>query len=337
MNIVSSLLNKTRKDLIGMSVLVFGVFYSLSAQAVSVSVSITPLAGIVAPLLGEGDELHVILKPGQSPHGFQMTPADMKTLSRSDLLITVGTPVDVWIEKAQKRLAVNTLSMRELNDLVLHPIRKGGLWEEDDHGHHSHHHHEHHHDKHHNNKAKKRLQGVDGHLWLSVDNAKILIKATSKQLQSLNPNRANVYKQREADWLAQIDQTDHLINEALKPVQKEPFLVLHDAFQYFEKRYHLNGVGSIQLNPLISPSLKRVHELRNRIQMRSVNCVFKEPQFPTKRVEMVARGLAVKTGILDPMGFNFGQSESKKVPQYLLYDDFLMQLSKQFQQCLSTK
>ena len=335
MNIVSSLLNKTRKDLIGMSVLVFGVFYSLSAQAVSVSVSITPLAGIVAPLLGEGDELHVILKPGQSPHGFQMTPADMKTLSRSDLLITVGTPVDVWIEKAQKRLAVNTLSMRELNDLVLHPIRKGGLWEDDDHGHHSHHHHEHHHDEHHSNKAKKHLQDVDGHLWLSVDNAKILIKAASKKLQNLNPNRANAYKQREADWLAQIEVADRFVNQSLAPLKNKPFLVLHDAFQYFEKRYQLNGVGSIQLNPLISPSLKRVHELRNRIQMRSVNCVFKEPQFPSKRVEMVARGLPIKMGVLDPMGINFGQSDGKKMPQYLLYNDFLMKLSNQFQQCLS--
>ena len=309
------------------------VFLSLHAKAIQVTVSITPLAGIVAPLLDEDDQLDVILKPGQSPHDFQMSPADMKKLAQTDLLITVGTPVDMWIRKPAKSFSLAEVGMHQLVGLKQYPIRKGGVWEKHLHQtaglHDEEHEHQHEHHDDHENEKEAGLK-MDGHLWLSVQNAQMLVRQVSQQLQLLKPQRKAVIEAREQAWISKIQQADAQVMTMLKPLQDVPYLVLHDAFQYFQKRYQLNGVGSIQLNPSVSPSLKRVAELRKKIETGAVQCVFKEPQFPEKRVYSVTQGLKVKVGSLDPLGLDADRG-------YLLYDQFLLSLANQFVDCLKAQ
>lgn len=348
MNIVSSLCSKARKDF-GLVLMATSLsFFSYSANALTVTVSVTPLAGIIAPLLGEKDSLKVVLKPGQSPHGFQMTPADMKRLASSDLLVWVDTPVDMWMKKAKDSVGVNALAMHDLKGLVEYPVRQGGVWEKHDHntheaeedhtteheghGHDDHDEHNHEHEHEHETDESHALK-IDGHLWMSVENAILLVKKVSQALQELSPNEATQIAVREKQWLSKLQQTDLKVKEQLQTVSQVPYMVLHDAFQYFEKRYQLNGVGSIQLNPAVSPSLKRVKVLRDKIAAGDVQCVFKEPQFPQSKVLTVTKGLNVKIGSLDPLGF-VKRNQSTDQADYLLYDAFLLQLAGQFRDCL---
>jgi len=136
-------------------------------------------------------------------------------------------------------------------------------------------------------------------------------------------------------WLNKLDKTNQQIKQQLQQVQTVPYMVLHDAFQYFEHQYSLNGVGSIQLNPSVSPSLKRVAELRSKIKSGKVSCVFKEPQFPEKRVLSVTKGLGVRVGSLDPMGVVTKEFQKETGRDFLNYDVFILQLSHQFNDCLS--
>jgi len=340
-NIVSSLWFKARKDFGLLLIATSLSFFSYSANALTVTVSITPLAGIIAPLLGENDSLKVVLKPGQSPHGFQMTPADMKRLASSDLLVWVDTPVDMWMKKAKNSIGVKALAMHDLKGLVEYPVRQGGVWEKHDHStheiekghatehdHHNHDEHNHEHDSNENHALK-----MDGHLWMSVENAILLVKKVSQALQGLSPSEAAQIAAREKQWLSKLQQTDLKVKQQLQPVSQVPYMVLHDAFQYFEKRYQLNGVGSIQLNPAVSPSLKRVKELRDKIAAGDVQCVFKEPQFPQNKVLAVTKGLDVRVGSLDPLGF-VKRDGSANQTDYLLYDAFIWQLASQFRDCL---
>lgn len=328
-----------------------GFFASSKAHAINVTVSVTPLAGIIKPLLAEDDQLEIILKPGQSPHAFQMSPADMKKLANTDLLVWVGTPVDIWIAKPLENTQVTNLAMHDLPNLLEYPVRKGGIWErhehhaeagQDEHDDHPEHHVDAHHhdhesedknehetehseDKH--NMTHKDSMRMDGHLWMSYHNAVQLIKAVSIELQKKLPEQKNDIAAREQAWLEKLAKADESLSEQLNAVKEMPYLVLHDAYQYFEKRYQLNGAGSIQLNPTVSPSLKRVAELREKIAQGEVQCVFKEPQFPAKRIAAVTRGMDVNIGSLDPMGLN-------DAGDYLLYDAFLKTLGQQFINCL---
>ncbi len=124
-------------------------------------------------------------------------------------------------------------------------------------------------------------------------------------------------------WRARIQQADQQVAAELKSVQHVPFVVLHDAFQYFERHYGLNNVGVIQLNASVKPSIRQVLKIRQLIQQKGVKCVVKEPQFSDRQLRAVTQGLALKVISIDPL-------DSQTLP----YDQFLRQLGKAFKACL---
>ncbi len=308
------------------------ILVSTSVLALNVTVSIPPLAGIIAPLLGDKDSVHVLLKQGVSPHGFQLRPSHLRTLHNSDLVISVGGGLDAWIEKPVQSMNKPHITMISLPQIHLLPVRTGGLWEKVSHDSSHGHDHAYTHEQQ-KRGGEKKFPPPDNHIWLSVDNAVVLIKAVSQQLQQLAPNQSQAIAQRTQQWLAQIKQTNAQVNALLAPVASVPYLVLHDAFQYFEKQYHLNGVGTIRLNPELPPSLKRIQQLRERIQAGKVSCIFKEPQFSAKRLQAVTSGLSLKIGTLDPMLATHEQS--KVTFRNPLYTDLLLYTAKAFLHCLS--
>ncbi|MBF6058572.1 zinc ABC transporter substrate-binding protein [Thiomicrorhabdus heinhorstiae] len=306
---------------------------AMPAKAINITVSVPPLAGMIAPLLDQDDELQLLLTPGASPHGFQLKPSHLQALHTSDLVITVGTPVDAWAQKV-KLPDGQTLRMAQLEGIETLPFRAGGIWQKGGHVHAD----EHEHDEHHEHEQQaadshKELPPYDGHIWMSVDNARILIQAASRKLQQLKPESSAEIAQRTEDWLAKISVQDVKNQTILNPFQEVPFLVLHDAFHYFEHHYGLNGVGSIRLNPEIAPSLKRILELRARVKAGEVQCIFKEPQFPEKRILAVTKGLEVNTETLDPMGVTYAP-EGK---QFSDYDLFIGELARHMQNCFEKK
>lgn len=320
---------KIQRD-VAMVILLWLLAGGMPAQAVNISVSIPPLAGMIAPLLDEDDHLSVILEPGVSPHGFHLNPSHLFRLQSSDLIVSVGTPVDSWLHKAVQRYPEANVTMAGLKNVEKLPVREGGVWRhEHDEDKDANHAEEHEHAEH--DHAMLRF---DGHLWMSPDNARALILAVSEKLQQLKTQQAGSIAARTQAWLAHLQQIDAQVQQQLQPYRQQPYLVLHDAYQYFEKHYQLNGVGSISLNPEITPSLKRVQNLRRAITERNVQCIFKEPQFPQSRVNSVVSGLSIKIGNLDPMGVYDAAGKRVEV-DYRPYDAWLLQLGTAFESCLT--
>jgi zinc transport system substrate-binding protein len=85
-------------------------------------------------------------------------------------------------------------------------------------------------------------------------------------------------------------------------LENKSFIVFHDAYQYFEKAYNLKAVGSITLEPDESPSPKRIKEIRHKLIESEVKCVFREPQFSDRLVNVAIEGSSAKSGTLDPLG-----------------------------------
>ena len=88
----------------------------------------------------------------------------------------------------------------------------------------------------------------------------------------------------------------------LAPISGRPYIVFHDALQYFERRFRLRVVGSIAVSPEIAPSAKRLTTLRKRVAALGAVCAFAEPQFDRRLIDAVIEGTTVRTGIIDPEG-----------------------------------
>ena len=101
----------------------------------------------------------------------------------------------------------------------------------------------------------------------------------------------------------------------------------HDAYQYFENEFGLNGIGAIAINPDVMPGANRIDEIRELNTRSDLKCVFSEPQFESKFVNVVIEGTGKKSVVIDPLGASLEPGKD-------LYRQLMMAMKTSFQQCL---
>jgi len=192
------------------------------------------------------------------------------------------------------------------------------------------------HDDHDHGKEHAKHDGHEGHhhgehdmhIWLDPQNARHMVAAIAGKLKSVDPANAATYDANAKKVTARLTNLEANIAASLKPVNKVPFFVFHDAYQYFEKRFGLNGAGSITVNPDRKPGAKRVAELREKIEHAKVACVFAEPQFEPAIVKSLVDGTKAKSGVLDPLGSDIAPGPDG-------YFKLLEKMAKSLAGCLS--
>ncbi len=170
--------------------------------------------------------------------------------------------------------------------------------------------HDHDHDDHDHDKKKTAEAGHEGHahgkfnphIWLDPVNAKALVHEIEEVLVEADPENAGKYKANAEKVMARLDELVVEVSADLKPVHDRGFIVFHDAYQYFEKRFDVAAAGSITVSPEVMPGAERITEIRAKVQELGAACVFAEPQFEPKLVSTVTEGTQAKSGVLDPLG-----------------------------------
>lgn len=275
----------------GLSLLAFASLPA-RAEAPKVAVSIQPLHSLVAAVMKGAGEPGLIVGGTASEHTYALKPSDARLINSAKLVVLVDEGYEGFLAKSLKTKK-NVLAMADLPGIVTLPPRQGGVWEAEHHeadAHDSDHDHRHGH------------ADFDGHVWLDPDNAKLLVAAVAEKLTALDSDNAALYARNAADTAARLDALDARLRAALAPVAGRPYVVFHDAYQYFERRYGLAPAGAITIDPDRPPSAKRLAALRERLKQAGATCVFREPQFPARVVETLANSASARIGLLDPQG-----------------------------------
>ena len=143
----------------------------------------------------------------------------------------------------------------------------------------------------------------DVHIWLDPNNAKVIVKEVANELASLDSKNSNFYKMNAKKTL---EKLDILINQIDKSINKKAsFVTFHDAYQYFEKRFGVEALGALTINTDIQPGAKQIAEIKDLVEDKNIKCIFSEPQFNPKLINMIAKSTGAKTGILDPLGSSY--------------------------------
>jgi zinc transport system substrate-binding protein len=129
-----------------------------------------------------------------------------------------------------------------------------------------------------------------------------MVDAVVATLSEVDPANAARYTTNGAALRTRLAALDQDLDARLAPVRTRPFMVFHDAYQYLERRYHLNAVGAIAVDPERRPSAQRLRELRHELERLDAACVFAEPQFEPRLVATVVEGSRAHRGVLDPLG-----------------------------------
>ena len=280
-----------------------------ATAAPNVVVSIKPVHSLVAAIMQGVGEPQLIVDGVASPHTYNLRPSNARTLEKADLVFWVGPGLEAFLQKPLEALAskATVVELEDAKGLEKLPFREGGPFEAHDHGEEGHGEHEDHaeeagaHDHGNDHGHDDHEHGAyDTHLWLDPANAKAMAQEIETALITADAGNAAIYQANTKKLIDDIDALDTEIANTVKPVKDKPFIVFHDAYQYFEHRYGVKTAGSITVSPETLPGADRVSQMQEKVRQLGATCVFAEPQFEPKLISVITEGTAAKSATLDP-------------------------------------
>ena len=274
------------------SLLALSVVPALAAP--KVVASIVPVHALVAAVM-EGVGTPELLLSGQtSEHQASYSPQQIEDLGRADAVFIVGQGLELKLGELSgsetvegKRFVV----LADVEGLRRLPIREGGRFTAHAHG-----------EEEAGHDHEAGTAAFDPHLWLDPANAKTMAMAIAAELSKTDPGQAARYQANAVALTGELDSLTAEIASALSGVKDKPFVVTHDAFQYFEHAFGLRAAGSISDFSGTPPSAQRLKEVRDTLKATGAVCVFREPQFSGKAASIVTEGTSAREGVLDPIG-----------------------------------
>jgi zinc transport system substrate-binding protein len=290
-----------------------------AAADLSVVVTIKPLHALVARVMGESGTPRLLVQGSLSAHTYALKPSDAATLNAADVFFRMSETMEPFTARVTISLPkrVQIVTLQDTPQLLLLQRRTGASFEgngrEKGHGSHA---------------RSQDHDVVDGHAWLDPMNAKLMVDRIAETLAAKAPAQAAAFHANAARLKAGLDALSAELARELAPIAGKPYIVLHDALQYFELRYDLKPAGSITVSPEVPPSAWRLTALRARIGQGGAICVFAEPQFDTRLVSAVVEGTSARVGTIDPEG-----SRIEPGPDH--YFTLLRNLAKDLKACLA--
>ena len=293
--------------------------------------SIKPVHSLVAGVMqGVGEPL-LLVSGGASPHDYSLKPSEARAIDQAQVVFWIGPDLESFLIRPLDNVKnkVRVVALLDAPGMTVLPLREGGAWEPHghEHGHdeHSHetpedgddHEHEHVHQADH-----------DPHVWLDPVNAIAMVRRIMTVLGEVDVAHRADYQRNGAALIERLDRFNQRLVTELAPVRQQPYLVFHDAYQYFERRYDLDAIGSVTMSAERRPGAKRVADIQARIRDLQVRCVFSEPQFQPALVETIIAGSAARRGVLDPLG-------AELPPGPDAYFQLLQRLATSLRACLS--
>ncbi|QQR38219.1 zinc ABC transporter substrate-binding protein [Devosia rhizoryzae] len=299
---------------------------SLATAAPQVVASTKPIHSLVSAVMAGVAGPALIVKGAASPHTYSLRPSDAASLESADIVFWTGHGMELFLADALETLSTNAevVELSEAPGISLLPIREGGAFEAHEHEDHDHDHEGHDHDHDHDHDEGDS----DMHFWLDPSNAQAMVGEIARVLMEADPENAETYAANAEAELATLTDLETELTATLAPLADRPFIVFHDAYQYFEARFDLAVAGTVTVSPEAMPGAARIDQLRTKVSELGATCVFAEPNFEPAIVQTIVEGTSAKAGTLDPEGSALAEGPD-------LYSQLLRNLATGLVDCLS--
>tara|TARA_B110000879_G_scaffold107033_1_gene143849 strand:- start:274 stop:1212 length:939 start_codon:yes stop_codon:yes gene_type:complete len=292
----------------------FLISYSSLNAEVKVVTTIKPIHSLVAGVMDGLGSPSLIVDGSNSPHNFSLKPSHAKMIEDAEIIFWVGEDLETFMIKPLESIANNAtkVSFMDLDSIIKLKFKEENILEvegyDDDHDDHDDH-----------------ADGeFDAHIWLDPKNAIEIVNEIAKTLSLKDPNKKNVY-------YSNAEKLNHSLNELIEKInlsinKDARFIVFHDAYQYFEKRFDVSSAGALILNEEALPSAKKVSEIHKIIKKQNINCIISEPQFNPNIIKSIAQDSSILTRSFDPLGSSFDTNKN-------LYFEMILSLSNSLKDC----
>ena len=264
-----------RKRLLALlAAVVFSLAAGSAGAGIPVAVTIAPQAWFLERLGGDRLEVQVLVRPGQDPHTYQPTPAQMTRLARAQAYFCIGMPLEQALVPRLKGLNPGLRVVDTNRGIRLRHLTGPG-----------HHHH------------------LDPHTWLDPNLARVQAANICAALQELDPPQRQTYARNQAVLEAELASLDRRIRGLLAPFRGRSILVFHPALGYFARAYGLEQRAIQQEGK--PPGPRRLAQLLDLARRQGIKVVFVEPQFPRSRARALARSLGARVEVVDPLARDY--------------------------------
>ncbi|HJP06113.1 MAG TPA: zinc ABC transporter substrate-binding protein [Arenicellales bacterium] len=311
---------------------------SAAAQVPRVATDIAPVHSLTAQVMQGLGVPELIVQRGASPHHYAMRPSEARMVQAADLVISIGAGLTPWLNRRLEVLAgkAQHLELMAVSGTVSLAFREEALFTTDsaetiNEAHEAHEAHQEHqeHEAHeaHEEHQEHVHEGIDPHGWLDPVNGQIWLDAIASALSQLDPANAARYSANALAGKEQISQARTRIEQHLKSLQGQDFIVFHDAYQYFEARFEIRSIGAISASDALKPSAARLAQIRAMVLEHGIDCVLTEPQFNSDLLGSIFENTPIQQGVIDSQGLKLDAGPA-------LYVSLLENIARQIAGCV---
>ena len=255
----------------------------------SIVTTIFPEYDWVREILGDkadNAEITMLLDNGVDLHSYQPTADDIVKISDCDLFIYVGGESDEWVEDALRNAANRNMKVINLLEVLGDSVKTEEIVEgmqEEEHEHEDAEEHEH-------------EEEADEHVWLSLKNAKMLVRVISKALQELDPDNKDIYAANADAYVKKLSALDAEYQAAVDAASNKtnlfgdrfPFRYLVDDYGL---RYYAAFVGC---STETEAGFETISFLAKRVDELKLPCVLTIEGAQHKIAETIVRNTTAK-------------------------------------------
>jgi zinc transport system substrate-binding protein len=241
-------------------------------QGLKVYTSFYTLYDFTAKIAQDKAGVFNIMPSGADAHSWTPGAKDLVNLNKADIFIYNGLGMEHWTEQVVKTLDKKVLKVR-----VSDGVSEDGL--EHDH------------------------ENTDPHIWLSPQNAKLILKNIKDAFVQVDSDNAEFYEQNYQDYAGLCDEMYSDFIE-LKDYQRRDIVVTKNAFSHLCRAFDLNQVALSQSHSS-EPNPVKIDEIVQYIINNDVKVIFCDSssldEAQTLKTEVSRQGRTVEISTLNPL------------------------------------
>ena len=231
-------------------------------------------------IIGNNDkvELSLIVKNGVDLHSFQPSTADVVEITSADVFIYVGGVSDNWVTDVLANSKNPKMKVVNLMDVIGDRAVITEHHEGEEEGHHNH------------------IMAPDEHVWLSLENAKLCVRAIAQALDEAAPSQAFGFNKNCSDYLYKLVALDDSFKTTIENSPKKT-LIFCDRFPftYLVQDYGLNYYAAFTgCSAETEASFETIAFLSDKLKETGLKAVFTIDNGDTKIADTVISSSKVK-------------------------------------------
>lgn len=238
-----------------------------------------PLLTDVARQIG-GEHVTVIglMQPGQDPHDFRPTSADMTRLRSAHVVLVSGKGMELYLDDLRDNLRPGQILIeagRDVPSLLIDARDELFVC-----------------------CPAHSVGALDPHWWHSVRGMRRAVRSIGRAFEEADPARAGVYRQRADAYSGHLNQLHRWVQSELRRVPRNQRILAtaHAAFNYLCRDYGFRALPVQGLNREAEVSSAYLQEAVGQIRDQRVPVIFREHLSHPRGIEAIVRATGVRVG-----------------------------------------